>query len=77
VTLTGQILQRGTPASRVNLRVIAFPFGRPAVTAVTDTDGRYSVTLDRPGLYRVEAHRVGAAEATLEAGSNVLNVTGP
>jgi hypothetical protein len=77
VNLTGQVLQRGTPAGRVNLRVIAFPFGRPAVTAVTDTEGRYSVTLDRPGLYRVEAHRVGAAEATLEVGPNVLDVTGP
>jgi hypothetical protein len=76
VTLTGQVLQRGT-TGRVNLRIIAFPFGRPAVTAVTDTEGRYSVTLDHPGLYRIEAHRVGAAEATLEAGPNVLDLTGP
>lgn len=77
VTLTGQVQRGGVGAGRVNLRVIAFPFGRPAVTAVTDTDGRFSVTLDRPGLYRVEAHHVGAAEATLEAGPNVLNVTAP
>jgi hypothetical protein len=77
VTLTGQVQRGGKPAGLVNLRVIAFPFGRPAVTAVTDTEGRYSVTIDRPGLYRVEADRVGAAEATLGAGPNVLNVTGP
>lgn len=77
VTLTGQVLQRGLPPGRVILRVIAFPFGRPAVTTVTDTQGRYSVTLDRPGLYRIEAPGVGAAEATLKAGPNVLDVTGP
>lgn len=77
VTLTGQVRRGGAPAGRVNLRVIAFPFGRPAVTAVSDPAGRYDVTLDRPGLYRVEAHRVGAAEATLEAGPNILDVNVP
>jgi len=77
VTLSGQVRRSDAPAGRVNLRVIPFPFTRPAIVTVTDAEGRYTITLDRPGLHRVEASQIGAAEATLDAGTNVLDVRGP
>jgi hypothetical protein len=77
VTLTGRVSRNGTSPGQTNVRVTGFPFSRPAVTTVTDSDGLYAVTLDRAGLYRIEANRIGAVEAALADGSNVVDIAGP
>jgi hypothetical protein len=73
VTLSGQVLRDGVPA-RTHLKVTSFPFARPDVVVVTDADGRYRVTLDRPGLHRIEAVSVGIVESELADGPNAVNI---
>lgn len=77
VTLSGRVVRNGAPRARVQVRITSFPFGRPAVVVMTDADGRFVVTLDRPGLHRISAYGEGTVERELSSGLNVVDVNTP
>jgi hypothetical protein len=78
VVVSGTTTRGGSPTSRVMFRIAPKRFSRPAIVVVTDSQGKFSVSLDVPGTYEASNHTENALlapwlrEFSVTAGQNQL-----
>jgi hypothetical protein len=83
VTVSGRALSNGQPVVGGTVLFVRFliPLETPFISVTTDSDGRYTAVLDRPGDYDVRLSSTSPMRLlsyerrSLTAGPNVVNLT--